>query len=188
MKAEYVLVLSALLWCLLVGSPLAEPLQGSSENKAIDNRIIPDEKAAPVVTVPFGAIVPPSESSIQNTTKSNENDDTAFTLPSGPKASELIGGVRDPTKLDDQNVPLVIKLPGGAIVSPSGELVNAQNATNSTPVTTNNEPTTFASVFFLSTTAIGALTALVWWRKRKTKRQKKSIRRQSSYDLYGRRV
>ena len=128
MKTEYVFALAALLWCLIVGSAQAEPVQASSESKAIDNRSVPD--VAPAFTVPSGAIVPPSELS---TTKPVENGAPGVTLPSGPMASDLIGGVQSPTKPDD--VPLVTKLPDGAIVAPSGELLGAQNATNSTPVT-----------------------------------------------------
>ena len=153
MKTEYVFALAALLWCcLIISSAQAEPLQGSSESKAIDNRSVTDEKGAPVFTVPSDATVPPSELSVQKTTKPAENGAPGFTLPSGPMASDLIGGVQSPTKPDD--VPLVIKLPGGAIVAPSGELLGAQNATNSTPITTINEPARFPSVVFVSATAI----------------------------------
>ena len=160
-------------------------MQGSSESKAIDNRSVMDEKGAPVLTVPSDATVPRSELSVQKTTKPDENVAPGFTLPSGPVASDLIGGVQSPTKPDD--VPLVTTLPDGAIVAPGGELLGAQNATKSTPVTTVDEPARFPSVVFVSATAIGGLTALVWWRKRKKKKHKKSIRRQSSYHLYERR-
>ena len=183
MKTEYVFPLAALFWCcLIISAAQAEPVQASSESKAVDNRSIPDENVAPAYTVPSGAIVPPSE---LNTTKTVEKGAPGITLPSGPMATDLIGGVQSPTKPDD--VPLVTTLPDGAIVAPGGELLGAQNATKSTPVTTINEPARFPSVVFVSATAIGGLTALVWWRKRKKKKHKKSIRRQSSYHLYERR-
>ena len=179
MKIEYVFALATLLCCLIIGSAQAEPVQASSESKAVDNRSVPD--GAPAYTVPSGAIVPPSELS---TTKPVEKGAPGITLPSGPMATDLIGGVQSPTKPDD--VPLVTTLPDGAIVAPGGELLGAQNATKSTPVTTVDEPARFPSVVFVSATAIGGLTALVWWRKRKNKKHKKSIRRQSSYHLYER--
>jgi hypothetical protein len=183
MNREYVLALAALLGYLII-SAQAEPLQGSSGSKAVDNRSVPDATAAPVVTVPSGAMVSPSDSSVQKATKSHHNDSPDFSLPSGPKASDLFDAVRSPTNPDNRNVPLVIKLPTGAVVSPSGELIDVQNATNSTPVTTNNEPAAFPSLFFLSVTAIGALTGLVWWRTRKNKGHKQSIRRASGYHRY----
>ena len=130
MKTEYVFAMAVLLWCLIIGSAQAEPVQASSESKAVGNRNVPDENVAPAFTVPSGAIVPPSELS---TTKPVEKGAPGVTLPSGPMAADLIGGVQRPTKPDD--VPLVIKLPGGAVVAPSGELLGAQNTTNSTPVT-----------------------------------------------------
>jgi hypothetical protein len=179
MKTEHVFSVAALVWCLTLNSAHADA-QGSSESKPIDNRNVGDENVAPAFTIPS-----PSELiGVQKPTKPDENVAPVFTLPSGPMASDVIGGVQSPTNPDD--VALVTKLPGGAIVAPSGELLGAQNATNSTPVTTINKPETFPSVFFLSATAIGALTALVWWRKRKNKRHKKSIRRGSS--LYEARV
>ena len=128
MKTEYVFALAALLCCLIISSAQTEPVQASSESKAVDNRSVPDENVAPTFTVPSGAIVPPSELS---TTKPVENGAPGVTLPSGPMASDLIGGVQSQTKTDD--VPLVTKLPDGSIVAPSGELLGAQNATNSTP-------------------------------------------------------
>ena len=129
MKTESVYAQAALLWCcLIISSAQADPLQGSSESKAIDNRSVMDEKGAPVLTVPSDATVPRSELSVQKTTKPDENVAPGFTLPSGPVASDLIGGVQSPTKPDD--VPLVIKLPGGLIAAPSGELLGAQDATN----------------------------------------------------------
>jgi hypothetical protein len=134
MKTESVFAQAALLWCsLIIGSAQAEPGQASSESKDIDNRSVPDENGAPAFTVPSGAIVPPRELSVQKTPKPAENVAPGVTLPSSPMASDLIGGVQRPTKPDD--VLLVTKLPGGAIVAPSGELLDAQNTTNSTPVT-----------------------------------------------------
>ena len=184
MKTKSVFALAALLWCLIIGSAQAEPVQSSSENKAIDNRSVPDENGAPAFTVPSGAIAPPSELSVPTTTKPAENVAPGVRPRSSPLARDLNGGVQRPTKPDD--VPLVTKLPGGAVVAPSGELLGAQNATNSTLVTTISEPATpvtpawFPSVVFVSASAIGGLIALVWWRMRKNKKHKKFIQRQSS--------
>ena len=114
MKTEYVFTLAALLCCLIISSAQTEPVQASSESKAVDNRSVPD--GAPAYTVPSGAIVPPSELS---TTKPVEKGAPGVTLPSGPMATDLIGGVQSPTKPDD--VPLVTKLPDGAIVAPSAK-------------------------------------------------------------------
>ena len=122
MKTKYVFALGALLTCLLVGSAAqAQPFQGSSESKAIDNRSVPRENVAPV-----------------------------FTLPSG------------------------------ATVSPSGEAIGLQSKTNLLPVMTDEKPVTFPYVFCLFATAVGGLGALVWWRKRKNERRKKTVTRRMS--------
>jgi hypothetical protein len=119
MKTKYVFALGTLLTCLLVGSAAqAQPFQGSSESKAIDNRSVPRE-----------------------------------------------------------NVP-VFTLPSGAIVSPSGEF---QSTTNLVPITKDKEqPVIFPYVFCLFATAVGGLGALVWWRKRKNERRKKTMTRRMS--------
>jgi hypothetical protein len=123
MKTEYVFALAALLSCVEIGSAQAQPVQAGSESKAIDNRNVSDENGASAFTAPSGAIVTPSELSTQKSAKPAENVAPSVTLPSGPMASDLIEGVKRPTKPDD--VPLVTKLPGGAIVAPSGELLGA---------------------------------------------------------------
>jgi hypothetical protein len=137
MKTKYVFALGALVTCLLIGSAAqAEPFQGSSENRAIDNRTVPNGNDVPVIT-----------------------------------------------------------LPSGAVVSPGGELISPQSATKLVPVTTDKEPVTFPYVFCLSATAIGGLGALVWRRKRKNERRKKTMTRRISqselemamYRLYGER-
>ena len=134
MNTEYVFALAAVLCCLIISSAQAEPVQASLESKAVDNRSVSDENVAPAFTIPSDPIVPPRELS---TAKPAENAAPGVTLPSGPTASDLIGGVRSSTKPDD--VPLVTKLPGGAVVAPSGELLGAQNPTNSTPVAPSNQ-------------------------------------------------
>jgi hypothetical protein len=79
-----------------------------------------------------------------------------------------------------ENVAPVFTLPSGATVSPSGEVIGFQSKTNLVPVMTDEKPVTFPYVFCLFATAIGGLGALVWWRKRKNERRKKTVTRRMS--------
>jgi len=159
MRTEYVSALAALLWCLIINSA------AQAESPQIN-------------VVPYSTPLP-SDSLVGTLSDGPKNSSGNKTVPSTeiPQGVKSRAESRESVAVKNATAAPVFMLPSGAIVTPSGELIGVQNATNSTPITTDSGLATFPSLFFLFATAIGAPTALVWWRKRKNKSRKNSIRR-----------
>jgi len=102
---------------------------------------------------------------------------TCLLVRSAAHAEPFESKAVDNRSIPDENVVPVFTLPSGAIVSPSGELIGFQPKTNLVPVMTDQNPVTFPYAFCLFATTIGGLGTLVWWRKRKNERQKKTMTR-----------
>jgi len=105
---------------------------------------------------------------------------TCLLVRSAAQAEPFESKAIDSRSVSHENVVPVFTLPTGAIVSPSGELVGFQPRTNLVPVMADQNPVTFPNVFCLFAIAIGGLGTLVWWRKRKNERRKKTMTRQIS--------